>query len=101
MAKRRDRRNTSGEWQVTRERLGLPDYTFHSFRKVVATALDQAGLSAREIAEYLGRANPSLTMNTDISKTVGGGKAADALDSVMHVLARSAEFRGSPTWRNW
>lgn len=85
LGKRRDRRNTSGEWQAARERLGLPAYTFHSFRKTVATALDQAGLSARDIAEYLGHANPSLTMNTYMSKTVGGSRAAEALDSVMHV----------------
>ncbi|WP_249352966.1 MULTISPECIES: site-specific integrase [unclassified Microbacterium] len=85
LGKRRDRRNTSGEWQAARERLGLPDYTFHSFRKTVATALDQAGLSARDIAEYLGHTNPSLTMNTYMSKTVGGRRAADALDSVMHI----------------
>lgn len=81
--KRRDRRNTSGEWQQARERLGVDDYTFHSFRKTVATALDQAGLSARDVAEYLGHENPSITMNVYMSKTVGGRKAADALDSVM------------------
>ncbi|WP_158297220.1 site-specific integrase [Zhihengliuella sp. ISTPL4] len=83
LGKRRDRRNTSGEWQAARERLGLGDYTFHSFRKTVATALDQAGLSARDIAEYLGHANPSLTMNTYMSKTVGGRRAADALDPAL------------------
>lgn len=81
--KRRDRRNTSAEWQDARERLGIGDYTFHSFRKTVATALDQAGLSARAIAEYLGHANPSLTMSVYMSKTVGGSEAAIALDSVM------------------
>lgn len=85
LGKRRDRRNTSSEWQAARERLALPNYTFHSFRKTVATALDQAGLSARDIAEYLGHANPSLTMNTYMSKAVGGSRAADALDLVMHV----------------
>lgn len=85
LGKRRDRRNTSGQWQEARERLNLPDYTFHSFRKTVATALDQAGLTPRDIAEYLGHANPSLTMNTYMSKTVGGSKAAEALQSVMQV----------------
>lgn len=83
LLKRRDRRNTSNEWQAARERLGLGDYTFHSFRKTVATALDEAGLSARAVAEYLGHANPSLTMNVYMSKTVGGAAAAGALDSVM------------------
>jgi integrase len=83
LLKRRDRRNTANEWQAARERLQLPDYTFHSFRKTVATALDQAGLSPRDIAEYLGHANPSLTMNTYMSKTVGGDRAAKALDAVL------------------
>ena len=81
--KRRDRRNTSNEWQAARERLQLGNYTFHSFRKYVATALDKAGLSAREIAEYLGHANPSLTQDVYMSKTVGGSRAADALDSML------------------
>jgi integrase len=81
MGKRRDRRNTAAQWQETRERLELPTYTFHSFRKTVATALDQAGLSARDIAEYLGHANPALTQKVYMSKTVGGRRAADALDS--------------------
>lgn len=85
LGKRRDRRNTTGEWQAARERLGLPSYTFHAFRKSVATALDQAGLSARGIAEYLGHASPAITMSTYMSKTVGGSRAADALDSVIHV----------------
>jgi integrase len=65
-------------------RLELPDgYTFHAFRKTVATALDQAGLSARDVAEYLGHANPALTQTVYMSKTVGGRRVADALDSVL------------------
>jgi integrase len=83
LLKRRDRRNVSNDWQAARERLGLPSYTFHSFRKTVATALDQAGLSPRDVAEYLGHSDPSLTMSVYMSKTVGGSKAADALDSVL------------------
>src|SRR5690606_22000367 len=85
LGKRRDRTNTSADWQDARERLGIGDYTFHSFRKTVATALDQAGLSPRDIAEYLGHADPHVTMRTYMSKAVGGSRAADALDSVMHV----------------
>ncbi len=65
----------------------LPAYTFHSFRKTVATALDQAGLTPRDIAEYLGHADPSLTMGVYMSKTVGGSRAADALDGVLGHLS--------------
>lgn len=79
----RDPRNTSRDWADARKRLNLPEYTFHSFRKTVATALDQAGLSARDIAEYLGHADPSLTMGVYMSKTVGGSRASEALDGVL------------------
>lgn len=85
LGKRRDRTNTSADWQEARGRLQLGEYTFHSFRKTVATALDQAGLSPRDIAEYLGHTDPHVTMRTYMSKTVGGNKAADALDSFMHI----------------
>jgi integrase len=84
LGKRRDPRNTAKEWADARERLSLPDgYTFHAFRKTVATALDQAGLTARDIAEYLGHANPALTQSVYMSRLVGGTRAADALDAVM------------------
>lgn len=79
----RDPRNTARDWSTARARLGIADYTFHSFRKTVATALDQAGLTPRDIAEYLGHADPSLTMGTYMSKTVGGSRAADAIDAVL------------------
>jgi integrase len=79
----RDPRNSARDWAEARERLELPGYTFHSFRKTVATALDQAGLSARDIAEYLGHADPSLTMSVYMSKTVGGPRAASAMDAAM------------------
>ncbi|GGD83118.1 site-specific integrase [Microbacterium murale] len=85
LGKRRDRNNTSADWQEARERLELGEYSFHSFRKTVATALDQAGLSARDIAEYLGHTDPHVTMRTYMSKTVGGSRAAEALDLAMHV----------------
>ncbi|MFK4789865.1 tyrosine-type recombinase/integrase [Microbacterium sp. ZW T5_56] len=79
----RDPRNTARDWADARKRLGIADYTFHSFRKTVATALDQAGLSPRDVAEYLGHADPSLTMGVYMSKTVGGTRASTALDGVL------------------
>lgn len=42
-------------------------------------------LDGPDIVGYFGHASLSLTMNTYMSKTVGGSRAADALDSVMHV----------------
>lgn len=79
----RDPRNTSRDWRDARVRLGFPDVTSHSFRKTVATALDQAGMTAREIAEYLGHENPSLTQDVYMAKNTGGARAAAALDKVV------------------
>ncbi|TFB87277.1 site-specific integrase [Cryobacterium algoricola] len=76
----RDPRNTSRDWRDARDRLGYPTVTTHSFRKTVATALDHSGLSAREIADYLGHENPSLTQDVYMAKSTGGTKAAKALD---------------------
>jgi integrase len=79
----RDPRNTSRNWSLARERLGYPTVTTHSFRKTVATALDQSGLTAREIAEYLGHENPSLTQDVYMAKNTGGKKAAEALQHLV------------------
>ena len=45
----------------------------HNFRKTTATHLDQAGLSARVIADQLGHARPSMTQDVYM-----GRKAVDA-----------------------
>ena len=79
----RDPRNTTRDWRDARDRLGFPNVTSHSFRKTVATALDQAGMSAREIAEYLGHENPSLTQDGYMAKNTGGIRAAVALENVV------------------
>ena len=79
----RDPRGTSRDWQEARDRLGFPNVTAHSFRKTVATALDSAGLSAREIADYLGLSNPSLTQDVYMARNIGGPRAARALDAMM------------------
>jgi integrase len=79
----RDPRNTSRGLADARNRIGFPDLTSHSFRKGIASALDAAGLSAREIADHLGHANPSLTQDVYMTKNAGSVKAAQALDSLL------------------
>jgi integrase len=39
----------------------MPDVTSRSFRKAVATLVDDAGLSARIAADHLGHAKVSMT----------------------------------------
>jgi integrase len=43
-----------------REELGVPDATTHSFRKTVATLIDDEGLSARIGADHLGHSHVSM-----------------------------------------
>lgn len=78
----RDPRNTSRDWAMARGRLGFPTVTTHSFRKTIATGLDQAGLSARAVAEYLGHESPSLTQDVYMAKNTGGRQAAIAIDAL-------------------
>ncbi len=54
--------------------------TSHSFRKTNATILDDAGLSARQIADQLGHARPSLTMDVYMGRGMNTRVAAGALE---------------------
>jgi len=53
----------------------------HAFRHLVATRLDAAGLSAREIADYLGHERISMTQDVYMSHKSTGAGASTALDA--------------------
>jgi integrase len=76
----RDRSNTAGDLRTVLDRLGYKWVTSHTFRKTVATRLDQAGLSGRKIADQLGHARPSITADVYMGRKQGGTEAAEALD---------------------
>lgn len=59
----RDRDNFGAAWRAASNELGVPDVTSHSFRKTVATLIDDAGLSARIGADHLGHAKVSMTQD--------------------------------------
>ena len=46
--------NLGRQWRTVRDDLGVPNITTHSFRKSVATLIDDEGLSARIGADHLG-----------------------------------------------
>ena len=75
----RDPSNTQREIRERREMLGYPTLSTHSFRKTAATILDKAGLSATEIADYLGHENPSLTQDVYMNTIKGSEKAAEVM----------------------
>lgn len=66
-----------------RDALGYPTLTTHSFRKTCATALDQAGLSARAIADYLGHSQPSTTQNKYMARGLDTTAAAEAMQAAL------------------
>lgn len=86
----RDPSNTQRQIRERRDALGYPDLSTHSFRKTCATLLDDDGLSAREIAEYLGHENPSMTQDVYLAKTTGSKKAAAAVQNRMSDLFDNA-----------
>lgn len=59
----RDPSNTQADLRVTLDRLGYPWVTSHTFRKTVASRLDDQGFSIRHIADQLGHARPSTTLD--------------------------------------
>lgn len=54
----------------------------HAFRHLVATRLDAAGLTAREIADYLGHERVSMTQDVYMTRKSTGTNAGAALDAL-------------------
>ena len=55
--------NITGVIRTELDRLGHVGVTGRSFRKMVATELDKAGFTPRQIADQLGHSRPSVTMD--------------------------------------
>lgn len=62
---------------------GLEWVTSHSFRKTTATMLDDAGLSARQIADQLGHARPSMTQDVYMGRRSRNAQAAQAIGEAL------------------
>lgn len=68
----RDPSNTSRDFREARERAGYGWVTSHNFRKTVATVMDEAGNTAREIADQLGHSKVSMTQDVYLGRKVTG-----------------------------
>lgn len=75
----RDVGNTTADLRRALDAAGFEWVTSHVFRKSVATWLDQAGLSARAIADHLGHAQPSMTQDVYMGRRVATSEAAERL----------------------
>lgn len=83
--KLRDPSNTSADLRVVLDAIDCPDdepvgplgwVTSHVFRKTAATRLDDAGMSARQIADVLGHEKPSMTQDVYMGRKVVSAEAA-------------------------
>ena len=71
-------------WAGTRSNHpGVPDVTSHSFRKTVATLIDDEGLSARIGADHLGHARVSETQDTYMARGRSRKVVAELLDKAI------------------
>jgi integrase len=57
--------------------------TSHTFRKTVATVLDDAGLSARQIADQLSHSRPSMTQDRYMARKARNPKAVAAIEAML------------------
>lgn len=76
----RDPKNTRRDLRAALDRAGFSWATSHNFRKTTATMLDDAGLSARLIADQLGHARPSMTQDVYMGRKAVDSRAVEALE---------------------
>jgi integrase len=62
----------------------VPEVTSHSFRKTVATLIDDEGLSARIGADQLGHAKVSMTQDKYMSRGRVHTQVAELLDRTIN-----------------
>jgi integrase len=70
-------------WKPFAIRAGYDWVTFRTFRKTVATLLDDAGLTARQIADILGHSRPSLVQDVYMGRGTPNRAGAEALQATL------------------
>ncbi|WP_313888619.1 site-specific integrase [Mycolicibacterium sp. CBMA 226] len=81
----RDPDNFGKQWREVRDDLGLPEISSHSFRRTIATLIDDEGLSARIGADQLGHARPSMTQDVYMSRGRVHTEVARVLDKAVGI----------------
>ncbi|MQA16135.1 MAG: tyrosine-type recombinase/integrase [Pseudonocardiaceae bacterium] len=78
----RDPSNTQADLRDVFTRLGYPWVTSHVFRKTAATLLDEAGVTARKIADQLGQSQVSVTQDFYLGRKIASEDAARVLEII-------------------
>ena len=79
----RDPNNFGRLWRTVRDDLGVAEVTTHSFRKSVATLIDDEGLSARVGADQLGHSKVSMTQDRYMARDRLHTEVAELLDRIV------------------
>jgi integrase len=79
----RDPSGVHRDIRQAREHAGLVWITAHNLRKTTATILDEAGLSARQVADQLGHARVSITQDVYLGRRLASRRAAEALERAL------------------
>ena len=78
----RDPWNTAADLRDAFEKAGFGWATSHVLRKTTASVLDAGRITAREIADQLGHARPSITMDRYMGRGVASNGAATVLETL-------------------
>lgn len=78
----RDPSNTRADFREVFPAAGFPWVTAHTFRRSVATWMDQSGLTARAAADQLGHSHISMTTDRYYGRGVASTGAAAVLESL-------------------
>lgn len=80
-SRRPGRSNTAADLKEAFTVAGFGWASSHTLRKTTATLPDRGGLTAREIADQLGHANPSMTQDRYLGRAVAS-KASSVLEAL-------------------
>ena len=78
----RDRSNVGKVFRTVRGGSEFEWVKTHTFRKTVATLLDESGASARMIADQLGHSRVSMTQDVYLGRRAGNGPNVAALEAL-------------------
>jgi integrase len=78
----RDPKNTNRDLRAAYDNAGLTTIVSHTFRKSVATLMDEAGLTSRKAADQLGHSQVSMTQNNYFGRDTLDTGAAAVLEAI-------------------
>jgi integrase len=82
----RDPSNVSADIKEAFTKAGFPWATTHTFRRTVASLMDESGLSARAAADQLGHARVSMTQDHYFRRARVVRSARPILESIRHII---------------